>query len=461
MCASRRDRYSGQESTVALIALSVWLEGVDNPVGSLVSDDYGSIHFTYHEDWLQQANAFGISLSMPLREDAHGDAIARAYFNNLLHENDQLNQLLRRERLERSDIVGILRRLGADCPGAISCLPVDAPPVKHPGNLLTDYDVIDDDEMVDIVQRLATGRPLPAGLRDPSPVAGFRRKISLAQLPDRRFATPKAGLGVPTTHILKIPDPDHRGEAQQEAAAASLARSCGFEASVSVASHIGTQDIMLIERFDRFATSDGRVGRIHQEDFAQAIGLPDGLKYERKATGALRFDSANISSVLAQTSDPAKERERFLRITLFNLMIGNTDNHAKNHALLYLDGASPRLAPLYDMVPIPLGEGYSDEFAFNIGSASRAEELTENDLAAFCIALGYPAGRARAVISRNATEIATALEAASTKLPMELRTFDMLIGREIGRLNDLLQLGLDIRQRDHLPQRAAGGWLMS
>ncbi len=42
---------------------------------------------------------------------------------------------------------------------------------------------------------------------------------------------------------------------------------------------------------------------------------------------------------------PSRPIPRLLRMTLFNLLIGNNDNHAKNHALLHRPGEAPELAP--------------------------------------------------------------------------------------------------------------------
>jgi serine/threonine-protein kinase HipA len=448
-----------------LNALSVWIEGVDYPVGRLDYADAGrqSIFFAYADQWLAEPSAFPISLSLPLEDGAHGDGLSRAFFNNLLQENDQLDRLLQREGLERSNIIGILRHLGADCAGALSCLTEGAPPVKRPGNLNTDYDIIDHQNLADLVRRLAAGQSLPEALRDPSPVAGYRRKISLAMTEHGQFAVPKVGLGVPTTHILKIPDPGHRFEAQQEAAAAKLADACGFQAARSVALPIDGQDIIVIQRFDRILDEANNVFRLHQEDFAQALGLPSEFKYQRRAVGRYRFDAAGIAQILAKTESPALAREQFLQMTLFNLLIGNCDNHAKNHALLYAPGRSPQLAPLYDMVPIPLGDGYTDEFAFNIGKAERATELTADDLAEFCAALGFPRSRSHEVVSDQLLKLIAKLEPATTALTDELDMFDMLIGREMNRLSELLGLTPAIRERLYLPDnhRKAGGWAMS
>lgn len=114
-----------------------------------------------------------------------------------------------------------------------------------------DYDALSNEDFTDLVLRLAQGRPLPDGMRDPSPVAGFRRKISLTALPDNRFALPKVGSGAPTTHILKIPDPEHRHEARHEEFVTDLADQVGFNVGGCAAGDVEGQEVLLITRFDR------------------------------------------------------------------------------------------------------------------------------------------------------------------------------------------------------------------
>jgi serine/threonine-protein kinase HipA len=58
----------------------------------------------------------------------------------------------------------------------------------------------------------------------------------------------------------------------------------GFETSEAAVVEIGEIEALLVRRFDRALDRDGRVARLHQEDFAQALGLPAALKYERRGT---------------------------------------------------------------------------------------------------------------------------------------------------------------------------------
>lgn len=439
--------------------LNVWLEASAEPIGELISTDDGAMRFTYAPNWLVDQNSHPLSLSLPLQEDAFGDAVTRAYFNNLLQENDQLERVMLREGIERGDIVSLLSHVGADCSGSVSALPEDHPPIKRPGSMEHDYDALSNEDFTDLVLRLAQGRPLPDGMRDPSPVAGFRRKISLTALPDNRFALPKVGSGAPTTHILKIPDPEHRHEARHEEFVTDLADQVGFNVGGCAAGDVEGQEVLLITRFDRIVTEDG-IHRVHQEDFAQALGLPAELKYERRGREGRRFDAEAIGRVLAATDQPALVREKFLEMSLFNLLIGNNDNHAKNHALLHVPGQAPMLARFYDLVPVQMVAGFREDLAFNIGNASLPQQITAADLEHFCIAIGIPERGAKRILNDSARSVIEAIEQRSADFPREMRALDNLFAEIAGRIDSELDLGLQLRERDaHIVR--GGGWNLS
>ncbi|MBS0481408.1 MAG: HipA domain-containing protein [Proteobacteria bacterium] len=442
-----------------MLILQVWLEASESPIGFLVKGDDADLSFTYDPHWLVAANGHLLSLSLPLREEPFGDVPVRAWFGNLLHENNQLEATMARHGLERSDIAGLLEHLGGDCAGAVSVLALDRPPVKRPGTLAEDYDPLDDKSFAEIVERLASGKPLPEEVRDPSPVAGVRRKISLAALPDGRFALPRQGTGAPTTHILKLPDRNYLHEARDEAFLTELAAKCGLSVGTCVADEIAGHEIILIGRFDR-TVEDGKVYRSHVEDFAQACELPAELKYERRGEPGRRFDAANIGRVLEAIDQPALARGTFLRMTLFNLLLGNNDNHAKNNGLFHRPGGSVQLAPFYDLTPVQTTGKYTDELAFNIGTANRFDAITADDLLAFCIAIGIPQTSAPALLKSAAGALIDSVEDLSAHFPKAIFALDRLFGQTAGHLNDVLGLGKVLRERDaHVT--GGGGWALS
>ncbi|WP_136621478.1 MULTISPECIES: HipA domain-containing protein [Mesorhizobium] len=447
------------------LTLDVRLDGFTEPVGILARDDNGGVAYAYRPDYVANPDAVALSLALPLTDEPYGDVAARPFFDNLLQERDgALADIMAREGLARDDIAGLLFHLGKDCAGALSVLPAGAPPVKLPGDYGSDYVRIGMERMVDIVDALHRRRRLPDGTADPSPLAGVQSKIALTYLPDGSFAEPRPGSGAPTTHILKVPDQGHLHDARDEAEALALSRALGFDTADATVMPFGEMEALLITRFDRALTGDGRIVRIHQEDFAQALGLPAALKYERRGTPGRRFDAPAIRRVLEATADPAGEKDIFIKATLFDLMIGNTDGHAKNFALLHDRGGRVRMAPRYDLLPTRLDANLTEELAFRIGAADRLAAITADDFAAFLQALGIESAAARKRIRAGHTaDIAASLARQLNGLDKRnMKRFADLIASNTGTLTAAFGLVAPaaVEQRDAFLDRA-GGWLMN
>ncbi|MCB1089712.1 MAG: HipA domain-containing protein, partial [Verrucomicrobiae bacterium] len=82
---------------------------------------------------------------------------------------------------------------------------------------------------------------------------------------------------------------------------------------------------------------------------------------------------------------------------VYNVLIGNTDDHARNHAFI-VEGANLRLAPAYDLTPFPRAGG----------EAGHGMKLTRtNNLSRIRLCLdtapdfGLTADRARAIVERQ------------------------------------------------------------
>lgn len=430
--------------------LDVWMDGFPHPAGRLARTSYGDTAFLYDADYAA-AGGPSLSLSLPVEAEAFGDVETRAFFANLLPENAQLQRVMEREGLARDDVVGLLKHLGADCAGSVSCVPIGAEPIKSPGVLAEDYETLEDRALLRIAKSLREERRLPAEVGDPSPVAGVQSKIALTVLPNGAFALPREGTRVPTTHILKVPGRRDARDARNEEAAAILAAGAGLDVSLPRAIRIGEVEALLITRFDR-QVRDGVVTRIHQEDFAQALGLPSELKYQRRGRPGRLFDVEAAIKVLDQTRDPEAARLAFLRATVFNLCIGNTDNHAKNHAVLYDRPGAPRFAPLYDMLPIRLSKDYTHELAFQIGAARTFDEMQAEDLVDFFETMGVPPENRDLLLQGEIRPMIEALEAASPRLRSSgLKPFNDLLGREMEELAERLNLDVKIEPRDYYP----------
>jgi serine/threonine-protein kinase HipA len=117
-------------------------------------------------------------------------------------------------------------------------------------------------------------------------------------------------------------------------------------AGVSVAPvrlvHAAGKDVLLVERFDRVA--DGNTWR--RRAMVSALTML-GLD-EMQARYASYQDLAE--TIRFRFTDPAATlHELFARLT-FNILVGNVDDHARNHAAFW-DGARLSLTPAYDICP--------------------------------------------------------------------------------------------------------------
>ena len=104
----------------------------------------------------------------------------------------------------------------------------------------------------------------------------------------------------------------------------------------------GAQDKLAV-----VAEADGTLHRLHQEDFCQALGYPDGLKYEASGGPGL----AACAALVRKLALGPVAVQGLLDWVVFNVLIGNADAHAKNLSLLCDRVGQRRLAPLYDLVP--------------------------------------------------------------------------------------------------------------
>lgn len=425
-----------------MLELDVFLESLPEPVGRLSRQDDGATRFCY----LTDAMPHPLSLSLPLREEPFDDVATRGVFENLLFENAQREQVMQRHGLDFSDIVGLLEHLGADCPGAISCVPMSTGPAKTPGNLEQDYDPLDAEDLSRIMTSLRDRRHVPDDTQDPSPLAGVQGKIALARLPDGRFALPRRGLNVPTTHILKVPRPGEMTSVDQEHLLMHLMAELQPH-PVAETEILGEGDLrcLLITRFDR-VINGAMVHRLHQEDFAQALSLGPHLKYERSGTPSRRFSAAAIGTVLAQVALPGRARQAFLEISLLNLLLGNTDNHAKNHALLYR-GARPDLAPIYDVAPALIDEQVTHQLAFDIGEAQMTDEIMADDLARFIRDLGFPRITPALRNRMHALILTVIAQIPAMSGPARKRIGDVM-ALQARSLAAALELDIDIPERD-------------
>jgi serine/threonine-protein kinase HipA len=154
--------------------------------------------------------------------------------------------------------------------------------------------------------------------------------------------------------------------------------------------------------------------RRHQEDLAQALGIPASSKYEEPGDNYF----ARIAELIRNySSDPITDIRRLMEITVFNWLIGNTDNHVKNLSLVYSpDLKSVRLAPAYDLLSTAVYPSATHKMAFNIGGRYSVEDIDRAAWSRAAADIGMGAGYAQSLIDKMEEGLRNALLASAEEL---------------------------------------------
>ncbi len=128
-----------------------------------------------------------------------------------------------------------------------------------------------------------------------------------------------------------------------EAVALSLARRTRMHAAAARLEPVAGRQILLVRRFDRRGAT-----RIPFVSAMTLLGASDRQRssYPRIAEAIRRHGAA-----------PRQDLEELFRRVVFTVLISNRDDHLRNHGFLRQDDAGWRLAPAYDLNPVPADAG--------------------------------------------------------------------------------------------------------
>lgn len=317
-------------------------------VGRMNRETSGAIDFRYDPDWLAWEYTLPVSLSLPLREDRYIGAPVSAVFDNLLPDNAAIRKkIAERIGTDGVDPFSLLSALGRDCVGALQFLPDEIDP--GPAGLIKGHPV-KDAEISDLIANLARN---PLGLdRDEDfriSLAGAQEKTALLRY-KKRWQKP-AGTTA-TTHIFKpqigkLPDGiDLSNSVENEYLCLTLTKAFGLPSANVEMATFGKKRVLVVERFDRAFTSDGRLLRVPQEDCCQALSVPWTKKYENEGGPGIQ----QILRLLAGSDDADRDRRCFLKAIVVFWLLAAIDGHAKNFSVQLSSGGGYKLAPLYDVV---------------------------------------------------------------------------------------------------------------
>ena len=328
------------------IPLNVFLNG--RLVGRLRRQASGAIDFQYDDSWLAWEQAFPVSLSLPLREDRFiGDPVI-AVLDNLLPDNDQIRRrLAERVRAGGYDAYSLLAAVGRDCVGALQFLPDGADPGPAGGIAGRP---LGDEEIAAILGDL---KRTPLGVDESGEfrisLAGAQEKTALLYWQDQ-WQVPHGSTA--TTHILKpeiglLPNGiDLSQSIENEHLCMRLTAAFGLPTARTEIREFSGRRALVIERFDRLHTRDGRLLRLPQEDCCQALSVPPPRKYEPDGGPGMR----QILDLLKASDESEADQRVFFKAQILFWLLGATDGHAKNFSIALLPGGRFRLTPLYDVM---------------------------------------------------------------------------------------------------------------
>ncbi|MFI4956038.1 MAG: type II toxin-antitoxin system HipA family toxin [Gammaproteobacteria bacterium] len=275
--------------------------------------------FTYDESYLASGMP-AIAHTLPLQAQPHMSLNAlHPFFDNLVAEGwleKAQMRLLEKRHVRRFEL---LLAFGFDCAGAVS---VRDPEPERLSNQFIDQN--DTKEMAIFTSRAS--------------LSGVQPKLVITER-DGKYYPSK--VGELSTHIAKFPSNGHPDLLDNEYLTMQAFKALLPHDSI-VDLFIGsiegqTDEALIIKRFDRSSE-----GRIHFEEFNALLGYASIMKYEG--------ENREMSDFIFQTPGclPAENYRLYARI-LAGILLGNTDMHFKNFAMLHTPQGL-RLTPSYDQV---------------------------------------------------------------------------------------------------------------
>lgn len=335
-------------------------------VGTLRLVNQGrGVSLQYARSWLEQG--FAISEDLPLRdieyvpqrrdevvgavEDARPDRWGERVIQHL-------------EKPTRLSLMEFLYFAGDERFGALSVS--DSRNSYQPYSSGALPSLSDVNQIHELVRRVMEGEPIAPDekrLLAPGSTMGGARPKALIHIKDQPWIVKFAELGDPMDSGLI------------EHATMRLAERAGITVAPTRALRLLDGHAVAVRRFDRSGALRRSAQSVHVA--LRAEGSPYG--YPELAQLLRRRGAPGLAK--------AQMHELFRRL-VFNILIDNTDDHEKNHALLLDDRQHRHLAPAFDVLPTAQGLGYqqmrvgkdgSDSTLANALSESRLFGLTDGD----------------------------------------------------------------------------------
>lgn len=330
--------------------ITIEINGRQQIAGYILGDDFRDARFQYSQEYLSIEGIKPISLNLPLQSKPFTAKQTSSFFEGLLPEGFSRRAVANWAQKDESDYLSILKCLGQECLGAIQVLAEEEAAPAGSYQLLT----------TDQVKALAAEGATTSTkllMETHLSLTGASGKVGLYY--DEKEDDWYLPIGsAASTHIVKQSHVRLDQIVLNEQICMKTAQHIGIEVPDSFIINMNQardEDVLYAtRRYDRHLNPDIKINelavpyRLHQEDFAQALGIPASQKYEQQKSGYLKkmFDLLR-----KQSSDPLADQMKLWDRVIFNFLIGNTDCHLKNYSLLYNQNLTGiRLGPAYDIV---------------------------------------------------------------------------------------------------------------
>jgi serine/threonine-protein kinase HipA len=405
----------------------IWLPGATEPVvaGRLVNDGQRLL-YTYGASYRRRSQAIPIydpelplqggviapidGLSMPgCIRDGSPDAWGRRVIINWL-----TGKTPDAAGVPEISELAFLLQSGSDRIGALD---FQASATEHVPRLAAQASL---DELLEAAALVEKGIPLPPALDQAlnhgTSIGGARPKALIDDGAKKFIA--KFSASNDTYSVVKA-----------EFIAMKLAAACGLNAASVSMTRAAQKDVLLIERFDRTPTKAGWT-RLAMVSALTMLGLD-----EMMARYASYEDLAEL--IRHRFTDPKNTLKELYGRICVNVLCGNTDDHARNHAAFW-DGKMLTLTPAYDICP-QNRTGNEATQAMLIKGEGRASTL------AMCLAAApdyhLKEAEAAVLIEHQITTIAAHWQAVCAEAELSPVDRKLFAGRQF--LNSYALVGLD------------------
>ena len=402
-------------------------------VGTLLINQDQQYQFQYDDGWLNDAEPFALSCSLPLQQAPFSQRYSYSFFSNLIPEGDLRHKIANVLGISEKNDFAMLDAMGGEVAGAINI--VNTLANQPSGSRLNKEKKqgqrhLSESQLAEIILTLDNRPFLVAeeGIR--LSLAGAQNKLPIiydardeGADENKLFSLPLGS--TPSTHILK-PEPKRTNVpnlAINETYCMMLADHCGLSVAEVDLIKLSDQDCFITRRFDRRVVpcfdpdldaqqQPHHYQRLHQEDFCQALGILPSHKYESEGGPSL----SDCSKLITQySSRPAADKKRLLQWTLFNYLIGNADAHGKNISFLYQPHCV--LSPFYDLLSTAVYPELNLRMSMRVGGENSPQWTMKRHWQQYCDDVNIPYSMLQREASLMVKKITTQANLLSNEQP--------------------------------------------